>query len=82
MQLKAKPKPVLVTCGRCRHFRRDTEGPSYNAYTEGPSYNAYTHEYFMGESDIGCDPDHTFNEVRGTAKIFADRQRVCEDFLG
>ena len=73
MQLKAKPKPVLVTCGRCRHFRRDTEGPSYNAYT---------HEYFMGESDIGCDPDHTFNEVRGTAKIFADRQRVCEDFLG
>ena len=73
MQLKAKPKPVLVTCGRCRHFRRDTEGPSYNAYT---------HEYFMGESDIGCDPDHTFNEVRGTAKIFADRQRVCENFLG
>ena len=66
-------KVTLVTCGRCRHFRRDTEGPSYNAYT---------HEYFMGESDIGCDPDHTYNEVRGTAKIFADRQRVCENFLG
>ena len=70
---KAAAKVTLVTCGRCRHFRRDTEGPSYNAYTN---------EYFMGESDIGCDPDHTYNEVRGTAKIFADRQRVCENFLG
>jgi hypothetical protein len=36
----------------------------------------------MGESDIGCDPDHTYNEVRGTAKIFADKARVCENFLG
>jgi len=70
---KIPQKVTLVTCGRCRHFRRDTEGPSYNAYT---------HEYFMGESDIGCDPDHTYNEVRGTAKIFADRQRVCEHFVG
>lgn len=69
---KEKAKATLVTCGRCRHFRRDTEGPSYNAYT---------HEYFMGESDIGCDPDHTYNEVRGTAKIFADRQRVCSKYL-
>ena len=66
-------KVTLVTCGMCRHFRRDTEGPSYNAYT---------HEYFMGESDIGCDPDHTYNEERGTAKIFADKARVCENFVG
>lgn len=60
-----------VVCEDCIHFVRDTEGPSYNAYT---------HEYFMGESDIGCDPDHTFNEERGTAKIFADKPRVCEKY--
>ena len=36
---KIPQKVTLVTCGMCRHFRRDTEGPSYNAYT---------HEYFMG----------------------------------
>lgn len=68
---KAAVKVTLVTCGTCRHFRRDTEGPSYNAYT---------HEYFMGESDIGCDPDRTFNEERGTAKIFADKARVCNRY--
>ncbi len=68
---KAAAKVTLVTCGTCRHFRRDTEGPSYNAYT---------HEYFMGERDIGCDPDHTYNEERGTAKIFADKPRVCNEY--
>ena len=26
MQLKAKPKPRLVTCATCRHFHRDTTG--------------------------------------------------------
>ena len=72
MQLKAKPKPVLVTCETCRHFRRDTTGPSYNAETG---------VYFMGESDIGCDPDHTFNAERGTAKIFADKQRECNKHI-
>ena len=66
---KEKPKPV--TCRRCRHFLLDTKGPNYNAYT---------HEYFMGESDIGCDPDHTYNEERGTAKIFADKPRLCKAF--
>ena len=72
MQLKAKPKPQpqLVTCATCRHFRRDTTGPSYNAYT---------HVYFMGTSDIGCDPDNTFNAQRGTAKIFADKPRICNN---
>ena len=64
-------KARLVTCGTCRHFRRDTEGPSHNAYTR---------EYFMGESDIGCDPDNTFNKERGTAKIFANKQRVCNEW--
>lgn len=62
-------KPTLVTCATCAHFRRDTTGPNYNAYT---------HVYFMGESDIGCDPDHTHNERRGTAKIFADKPRICK----
>lgn len=72
MQLKKKPQPTLVTCATCRHFRRDTTGPSYNAYTR---------VYFMGTCDIGCDPDHTFNEKRGTAKIFADKQRQCNKHL-
>jgi len=65
---KTKPQPRLVTCGRCAHFHRDTDGPSRNADTG---------IYFMGESDIHCDPDHTFNERRGTAKIFADKPRIC-----
>jgi hypothetical protein len=63
-----KPKQTLVVCATCAHFHRDTTGPSRNAETG---------IYFMGESDIGCDPDHTFNERRGTAKIFADKPRVC-----
>ena len=71
MRQPVKPsKPVLVTCATCRHFLRDTDGPSRNVYT---------HVYFMGESDIGCDPDHTFNEQRGTAKIFADKPRICNN---
>ena len=70
MQLKKKPQPVLVTCGTCKHFQRDTEGPNRNADTG---------IYFMGISDIGCDPDHTFNAERGTAKIFADKPRVCNN---
>jgi hypothetical protein len=63
-----KPKQTLVVCATCAHFHRDTSGPSRNAETG---------IYFMGESDIHCDPDHTFNERRGTAKIFADKPRIC-----
>lgn len=63
---KPAAKPKLVTCGMCRHFRRDTEGPSYNAYT---------HEYFMGVCGLGLKPDSPI-------KQFADRERVCEGFLG
>ena len=70
--MKPTPKPNPVTCATCRHFVRDTSGPSYNIYT---------HIYFMGTSDIGCDPDHTFNEERGTAKIFADKQRECNKHI-
>ena len=66
-----KPKPALVVCATCAHFHRDTSGPSRNVYT---------HIYFMGESDIHCDPDHTFNEQRGTAKIFADKPRICNKY--
>ena len=70
MATKAKLKPTLVVCGTCKHFQRDTEGPNRNADTG---------IYFMGISDIGCDPDHTFNAERGTAKIFADKPRVCNN---
>lgn len=66
-----KTKPVYVSCATCGHFHRDTTGPSVNADTG---------IYFMGESDIGCDPDHTFNEHRGTAKIFADKPRICSKY--
>lgn len=60
---KPAPKPNPVTCATCRHFVRDTSGPSYNIYT---------HIYFMGTSNIGCNPDNT-----STGKIFADKQRLC-----
>lgn len=69
---KDKAKVTLVTCATCRHFRRDTEGASRNVYT---------HEYFMGECDMGFDPDNTYNEERGTAKIFANKPRVCNKYL-
>ena len=62
MRRPAKPsKPVLVTCATCRHFRRDTEGPSRNAYT---------HVYFMGTCDLGLTP-HT------PIKQFADKPHEC-----
>ena len=67
-----KPKPALVTCASCRHFRRDTTGPSYNAYT---------HVYFMGVCTLGLDPDRTFNERTGKAEIFADHNRECTKHL-
>lgn len=61
MQLKAKPKPVLVTCETCRHFRRDTEGPSLNAETG---------VYFMGVCALGLKPDSPI-------KQFADKPHQC-----
>lgn len=60
----AKQKVTLVTCGMCRHFRRDTEGPSYNTYT---------HEYFMGVCGLGLKPDSQI-------KQFADKKRVCDRY--
>ena len=62
------PPPKWVTCATCRHFHRDTSGASRNIYTR---------QYFMGESDIGCNPDKTYNPKTGTAKIFADKPRIC-----
>ena len=59
-----------VYCGECRHFVRDTSGIS----------RTIDGEYFMGVSDIGCDPDNTFNPIKGTAKIFADKARKCEHY--
>lgn len=66
-----KPPPRYVSCATCRHFHRDTGGPNYNVYT---------HIYFMGECDKGCDPDNTFNKERETAKIFADKKRICDEY--
>ena len=57
-----------VTCATCRHFVRDTSGPSYNIYT---------HIYFMGTCTLGCDPDHTYNKKTNKAEIFADHPRQC-----
>ena len=65
-QSNNQAKPRLVTCGACRHFRRDTEGPSFDAYT---------HEYFMGVCGLGLKPDSPI-------KQFADRKRVCGRFVG
>ena len=62
---KVKVEPT-VYCGECEHFHRDTEGMSFSVQTG---------EYFMGVSDIGCDPDKT-----GKGKIFADKPRHCEKY--
>lgn len=68
---KKKENIILVECGDCKHFVRDTDGPNRNIYTG---------EYFMGVSDIGCDPDKTFYIKTGKAKIFADKKRVCRSW--
>lgn len=73
MANRVKAQPRLVTCAGCRHFSFDTQGPNYNNET---------HVYFMGVSDIGCDPDKTFNKQSGVAKIFANRLRVCPRWRG
>ena len=65
MATKAKPKPTLVVCADCRHFRRDTTGPSRNAYT---------HVYFMGTCALGLTPDTPI-------KQFADKQRECDKHI-
>ena len=61
---KEKAKPKLVTCGSCQNFRRDTTGPSYNAYT---------HVYFMGTCGLGLTP-HT------PIKQFADKLHECNQY--
>lgn len=60
-----KPKEEGVCCGDCGHFQRDTSGSSFNVETG---------IFFMGVSDIGCDPDNT------GGKIFAEKPRICETF--
>ena len=65
MSTKAKPKPTLVVCADCRHFRRDTTGPSRNAYT---------HVYFMGTCALGLTPDTPI-------KQFANKQRECNKHI-
>lgn len=59
-----KPKPALVVCASCVHFRRDTSGPSFNAETG---------IYFMGRCKKGLHPD-------SPKKQFADKQRQCDTF--
>jgi len=53
-----------VYCGECRHFVRDTSGPSLSIATG---------EYFMGECAEGLHPDTP-------KKQFADKARKCETF--
>ena len=59
---KEKEKTKLVVCADCRHFHRDTTGPSYNAYT---------HVYFMGTCTLGLTPDTPI-------KQFADKPHICD----
>ena len=65
MATKTKPKPTLVVCADCRHFRRDTTGPSYNAYT---------HVFFMGTCALGLTPDTPI-------KQFADKPHICNKHI-
>ena len=65
-------QPPTVFCGQCRNFLRDTSGPNYTNDT---------HEYFMGVCTLGCDPDNSYNPLRGTAKIFANKPRHCPNYL-
>ena len=53
-----------VYCGECRHFVRDTSGPSFSISTG---------EYFMGECAEGLHPDTP-------KKQFADKARKCETY--
>ena len=53
-----------VYCGECRHFVRDTSGPSFSIATG---------EYFMGECAEGLHPDTP-------KKQFADKARKCEHY--
>lgn len=58
-----QPDQPLVTCGTCRHFKRDTEGISRRIGTG---------EFFMGICTKGHHPDSPI-------KQFADHQRSCAD---
>ena len=55
-------QPKTVYCCDCRHFNRDTEGISFNAYTK---------EFFMGVCSLGLHPDTPI-------KQFANKPRHCE----
>lgn len=63
MYTKPKPQPPQVTCASCRHFLRDTSGPSYNIYT---------HVFFMGTCKLGLQPDTKI-------KQFANRKHQCNE---
>lgn len=64
MKTKAKVERRLVRCGGCKHFRRDTEGPSFEAGTG---------VYFMGVCVLGLKPDSPI-------KQFADKPRECNRY--
>ena len=62
-QIPVKDKtPKKVFCSDCRHFRRDTEGPSYRRDTG---------DFFMGDCLKGLHPDTI-------KKQFADKPRICK----
>lgn len=64
IKVTEEPKKVLVSCGACKRFQRDTEGISYNRETG---------EYFMGLCGLGLKPDTPF-------KQFANRPRECDKY--
>lgn len=55
------PAAALVRCSDCVHFRRNTEGRSFNVDTG---------VYFMGRCAHGLHPDTPVNQ-------FANRPREC-----
>ena len=61
---KLTVEQTKVYCGECRHFVRDTSGPSFSTATG---------EYFMGVCAKGLTPDTP-------KKQFADKARKCETF--
>lgn len=63
-ETKQAVEPPKVYCGECKHFIRDTDGPSFSIATG---------EYFMGECAEGLHPDTP-------KKQFADEARKCEHY--
>lgn len=64
MRRKKTIVPPCVTCGDCRHFRRDTEGRSYSCETG---------EYFLGFCELELTPDTKI-------KQFANKKRQCTEY--